>query len=373
MHTSSHISHRLVLSFPTSLPSSSSLASFSTHNQPKHLLAGFLGNEDKRVLPLICSAFSKPHPRDCAPLLHKIVGHDTRQNDASASTQNIKEHVEKVKSMLSSMEDGDISISAYDTAWVAVVEDVNGTGSPQFPSSLEWIANNQLEDGSWGYKDLFSAHDRLISTLACVVALKSWNIHAEKCFKGMKFFKKNLHKIEDENKEHILVGFDVAFPSLLKIARSLNLEVPDDNTLVLREIHARKNLKFSKIPWDILHNVATSLLYSLEGMAGLDWEKLLKLQSEDGSFLFSPASTAYALKQTNDQDCMSYLSRIVQKFNGGVPHVYPVDLFERMWVVDRLQRLGLSRYLEPEIKECICYVSRYDFSFTAARHRLPPT
>ncbi|XP_004292569.1 PREDICTED: ent-copalyl diphosphate synthase, chloroplastic-like [Fragaria vesca subsp. vesca] len=357
---SSHTTHHLVLSFQTSLPSSSS----SSGSIP----SGFSGDEDRRVLPLRSSAVSKPHTRYDAPVLHKIVRDDTQQNEetpltkddsaVSASTQIIKKHVETVKSMLSSMEDGSISISAYDTAWIALVEDVNGSASPQFPSSLEWIANNQLEDGSWGYKDLFSAHDRLISTLACVVALKLWNLHADKCHKGMKFFKENLHKLEDENSEHIIVGFEVTFPSLLEIARRLNLDLPDD-TPVLHDIHARRDLKLSKIPRDILHNVATSLLHSLEGMAGLDWEKLLKLQSEDGSILFSPASTAYALQQTKDRNCMSYLSRLVHKFNGGAPNVYPVDLFERLWAVDRLQRLGLSRYLEPEIKECMNYVSRY--------------
>nr|XP_011458608.1 PREDICTED: ent-copalyl diphosphate synthase, chloroplastic-like [Fragaria vesca subsp. vesca] len=356
---SSASTDHLVLCFRTSLPSPSS-SSFFTHNQPRHLPAGFLRNEDKRVLPLICSAISKPHTRYYAPSpsLHKIVGDDPPQKEETPLTKIIKEHVETVKSMLSSMEDGEINISAYDTAWVALVEDVNGTGSPQFPSSLEWIANNQLEDGSWGYKDLFSAHDRLISTLACVVALKSWNLHAEKCFKGMKFFKENLNKLADENSEHMTIGFELTFPSLLEIARSLNLEVPDD-TPVLREIYARRSQKLSKIPKDVLHNVATVMLYSLEGMAGLDWEKLLKLQCGDGSFLFSPASTAYALQQTKDRNCMSYLSRLIHKFNGGVPNVYPVDLFERLWAVDRLQRLGLSRYLEPEIKECMNYASRY--------------
>jgi hypothetical protein len=36
-----------------------------------------------------------------------------------------------------------------------------------------------------------------------------------------------------------------------------------------------------------------------------------------------------------------------------------VDLFEHMWVVDRLERLGISRYFQQEIKECVNYVSRY--------------
>lgn len=101
----------------------------------------------------------------------------------SISTEIIK-RIQSIKSMLDSMEDGEISISAYDTAWVALVEDVNGSGNPQFPSSLQWIANNQLPDGSWGDADIFTAHDRILNTLACVIALKTWNIHPDKCEKG---------------------------------------------------------------------------------------------------------------------------------------------------------------------------------------------
>lgn len=66
-----------------------------------------------------------------------------------------------------------------------------------------------------------------------------------------------------------------------------------------------------------MHNVPTTLLHSLEGMPNLEWEKLLKLQSSDGSFLFSPSSTAYALAQTKDSNCLKYLTNAVQKFNGG--------------------------------------------------------
>ncbi|PON84203.1 Ent-copalyl diphosphate synthase [Trema orientale] len=260
--------------------------------------------------------------------------------------------------MLGSMDEGEISISAYDTAWVALVEDVHGSGFPQFPSSLHWIANNQLPDGSWGDVEIFSAHDRLINTLACVVALKSWNLYPEKCEKGMIFFKANISMLEKENPEHMPIGFEVAFPSLLEIARKINLEVPEDSP-VLQEIYARREIKLTRIPRDIMHTVPTTLLHSLEGMAGLEWEKLLKLQSRDGSFLFSPSSTAFALMETKDQNCLKYLTKAVQRFNGGVPNVYPVDLFEHLWVADRLQRLGISRFFEPEIGECIDYVYRY--------------
>ncbi|KAH7864663.1 hypothetical protein Vadar_032337 [Vaccinium darrowii] len=253
--------------------------------------------------------------------------------------------------------DGEISISAYDTAWVALVEDIGGSGAPQFPSSLQWIANNQHQDGSWGFSSIFEAHDRIINTLACVIALKSWNIHPDKSEKGLSFIKENLNKLEDEDAEHMPIGFEVAFPSLIEAARKLDIQVP--HSPVLQQIYERRNLKLSRIPRDIMHIVPTTLLHSLEGMHGLQWAKLLKLQCQDGSFLFSPSSTAFALMETKDDNCLRYLTTAVEKFNGGVPNVYPVDLFEHMWAVDRLERLGISRYFQSEIKECVDYVHRY--------------
>ncbi|XP_054780433.1 ent-copalyl diphosphate synthase, chloroplastic-like [Prosopis cineraria] len=262
--------------------------------------------------------------------------------------------------MLSSMEDGEISISAYGTAWVALVKADDGSDSPQFPSALEWIANNQLPDGSWGDALLFSAHDRILNTLACVIALTSWNLHPNKCQKGMKFFNENLSKLEDENAEHVLIGFEVAFPSLLDLARSLNIEVPNDSdSPYLKRIFEMRDLKLKKIPRDMMHKVPTTLLHSLEGMPNLEWNELLKLQSQDGSFLFSPSSTAYGLMHTRSEASLKYLDRITKRFNGGVPNVYPVDLFEHIWAVDRLQRLGISRYFQQEIKDVITYIYRH--------------
>lgn len=66
-----------------------------------------------------------------------------------------------------------------------------------------------------------------------------------------------------------------------------------------------------------MHELPTTLLHSLEGMPNLNWERLLKLQYDDGSFLFSPSSTAYAFIQTNDEKCLSYLKEIVNRFHGG--------------------------------------------------------
>nr|QWD59161.1 ent-copalyl diphosphate synthase [Aconitum carmichaelii] len=273
--------------------------------------------------------------------------------------------IEDIKAMLSSMEDGEISISAYDTAWVALVENIYGFGGPQFPTSVEWIVNNQLDDGSWGDEPIFSAHDRILNTLGCVIALKTWKIHPEKYEKGLCYIRQNMNKLEDESIEHMPIGFEMVFPSLIEMALKLGLDIPYDSAAVLA-IYAQKDIKLTKIPIEAAHKVPTTVLHSLEGMEGLDWEKLIKLQNSDGSFLFSPASTAFALMNTKDEKCFQYLNKQVEKFNGGVPNVYPVDLFERLWTVDRLQRLGVSRYFESEIKDCIDYVAKYWTKFGIA-------
>uniref|UniRef100_A0A161Y3E2 ent-kaurene synthase n=1 Tax=Daucus carota subsp. sativus TaxID=79200 RepID=A0A161Y3E2_DAUCS len=280
------------------------------------------------------------------------------ENTKLHSSIKIIKCINSIREMFRSMDDGAISLSAYDTAWVALVEDMNEPGVPQFPASLQWIVSNQLPDGSWGDDKLFLAHDRILNTLACVIALKSWNVHPEKMERGLLFINENISKLEDEEMEHMPIGFEVAFPSLVEIAETLNIQIPKDLP-ILQEIYAQRDLKLSRIPKDIMHKVPTTLLHSLEGMAEMEWEKLLKLQCEDGSFLFSPSSTAFALMQTKDENCLNYLSRIVRKFDGGVPNVYPVDMFEHIWVVDRLERLGISRYFKSEIKECMDYIHRY--------------
>ncbi|KAF8653075.1 hypothetical protein HU200_062516 [Digitaria exilis] len=267
--------------------------------------------------------------------------------------------IDAIRGALRSMRDGDISVSPYDTAWVALVKRVDGGGDgPQFPPCIDWIARNQLPDGSWGDDAFFLVQDRIINTLACIVALKSWNVHSDKFKKGLLFIHENMWRLPEEDENWMLAGFETIFPMLLEMAKDLGLEMPCDEP-ALQEIYAKRDLKLAKIPKDVLHSVPTALLLSLEGMPGLDWNKLFKLQSPDGSFMSSAAPTAYALMQTGDKKCLKFLDNIVNKFNGGVPFVYPVELYERLWVVDRLERLGISSYFRSEIDGCLDYAYRH--------------
>ncbi|KAM3298386.1 hypothetical protein ACQJBY_040046 [Aegilops geniculata] len=266
--------------------------------------------------------------------------------------------VDQVRMMLGSMSDGEINASAYDTAWVALVPSLDDGDSPQFPTTLRWILDNQLPDGSWGDSALFSAYDRVTNTLACVVALTKWSIGPDKCRRGLSFLEENMWRLAEEDLELMPIGFEIAFPSLMEVAKSLGIGFPYDHH-ALQRIYANREVKLKRIPMEMMHRIPTSILHSLEGMPGVDWQKILRLQSSDGSFLYSPSATACALMQTGDAKCFAYIDRIVKKFNGGVPNVYPVDLFERIWAVDRLERLGISRYFKQEIKQCLDYVHRH--------------
>ncbi|GKB45624.1 Ent-copalyl diphosphate synthase, chloroplastic-like protein, partial [Tanacetum coccineum] len=136
-----------------------------------------------------------------------------------APKNDINEYIKVIKSAFDSMEDGVISPSAYDTAWVALIEDGNGPGGgPRFPSSLQWVVNHQLRDGSWGDPLMFSACDRIINTLACVIALSFWNMHPDKCKKGLEFVDKYVNKLKEEKDEHMTIGFEIIFPVLIELA-----------------------------------------------------------------------------------------------------------------------------------------------------------
>lgn len=89
--------------------------------------------------------------------------------------KRVEKLILEIKDKFNSMEDGEISPSSYDTAWVARVPAIDGSQQPHFPQTLKWITDNQLSDGSWGEDSIFLASDRILNTLACVISLTIWN------------------------------------------------------------------------------------------------------------------------------------------------------------------------------------------------------
>jgi hypothetical protein len=58
----------------------------------------------------------------------------------------------------------------YDTAWLASLPTQSDRRSSRFPTTLRWLADNQLADGSWGSSVRYE-HDRILCTLASLAPL----------------------------------------------------------------------------------------------------------------------------------------------------------------------------------------------------------
>uniref|UniRef100_A0A0D9VHD3 ent-copalyl diphosphate synthase n=1 Tax=Leersia perrieri TaxID=77586 RepID=A0A0D9VHD3_9ORYZ len=278
---------------------------------------------------------------------------DDTQNDLPYMIESIKSSLRAARNSL-----GETTVSAYDTAWIALVRSLDGSDAPQFPVAIDWIARNQLPDGSWGDADMFIVQDRLINTLGCVVALATWGVHPDQCRRGLAYIQENLWRLGEDDEEWMMVGFEVTFPVLLEKAKSLGLDINYDDP-ALQDIYEKRNLKLAKIPREALHARPTTLLHSLEGMEDLDWERLLQFKCPAGSLHSSPAASAYALSATGDKELLEYLETALNNFDGGAPCTYPVDNFDRLWSVDRLRRLGISRYFTSEIEEYLEYAYRH--------------
>jgi UDP-N-acetylmuramyl pentapeptide synthase len=60
--------------------------------------------------------------------------------------------------------------------------------APRFPQYVEWIMQNQHDNGSWGLGHFhlpWLGKDAISSTLACILALKTWDIGDEHIRKGI--------------------------------------------------------------------------------------------------------------------------------------------------------------------------------------------
>ncbi|KAG6557321.1 hypothetical protein Mapa_001249 [Marchantia paleacea] len=329
-----------------------------------------LANNVGVVYPSNDSASRVPKSRDYAhriqsfaSKLKKLETVDSGLSSNSSITMlnntQIQSWIEKIRGIFRSIfERSVVSDSPYDTAWVSLIPAVDGSQGPQFPNTLEWIVRNQLEDGSWGDADFFSVQNNVLCTLMCIIALKTWNTGLDSVEKGAKFLRKSMALLEEETHEK-LCGFELVIPLIMDDAKKLDLDIPY-NLPVIDQLRSGREKKLQKIPLHLMYTNPTSILYSLEGLRDVvDWEQISKLQQEDGSFMSSPAATACAYLHTGNERCIHFLTSVPKLCDGAAPPQYPTDLLERLWVVDRLERLGIARHFESEIKASLDYVYKH--------------
>lgn len=256
---------------------------------------------------------------------------------AEGSKERISDMFNKVK----------LSLSSYDTAWVAMVPSPCSPQSPLFPRSVSWLMNNQLCDGSWGLPDHHPLliKDALLSTLACVLALKQWGVGERQINKGLEYIASNSASLIDD-RQHTPIGFNILLSGMIEQADCLNLNLPlrpadVDSVSYKRNLEVKRGL--SGISGRYLSYVA-------EGMgSSADWEMIMKYQRKNGSLFNSPSTTAAALTHLQNASCLHYLESVLEKFGDAVPTIYPLEIYARLCMIENLERLGIDRYFRKEV------------------------
>ncbi|KVH97317.1 Terpene synthase, metal-binding domain-containing protein, partial [Cynara cardunculus var. scolymus] len=196
------------------------------------------------------------------PLVFRISSSHAAQ--AKPNVQTLDMTKERIKKLLSNVE---LSVSSYDTAWVAMVPSPNSPNSPCFPQCLNWVMDNQLKDAT------------------------------------------------DENQPSP-IGFDISFPHMLEYAKELNISLPLNQTDLSVMIHQRE-LELRRC---CSRQKEAYLAYISEGLGNYhDWNMVKTYQMKNGSLFNSPSATAAALIHHQNAGCLDYLTSLVNKFGNADP------------------------------------------------------
>ncbi|KAL5211774.1 hypothetical protein ABZP36_022621 [Zizania latifolia] len=313
----------------------------STGEPPHGIIAGRIG------LPLL--ATSATAASAAAGVEKKL---ETLGNAARLQGTHRKELEASIRKQLQGVE---LSPSPYDTAWVAMVPLRGSSQTPCFPQCVDWILQNQQDDGSWSIDGLSSAaanKDALSSTLACVLALQRWNVGKEHIRRGLNFIGRNFSVAMDEQID-APVGFGTTFSAMLSLANGSGLELPVRQTDVDRLTHLRE-MEMEREAGNHSRGRKAYMAYVSEGFGNmLEWDEIMQFQRKNGSLFNCPSSTAAALVNNHDDKALRYLHLLVSEFDGVVPTLYPLNMYCQLSMVDALEKMGISQYFVSEIKSIL--------------------
>ena len=218
--------------------------------------------------------------------------------------------------------------TVYDTAWMArIPAKCNGT-IPAFPKALNWVRRNQHSDGSWG-GEIEYVHDRIISTLAAILALNKWQDERtnETITRGIEYIWRKVGRLKNE---YETIGFEVIAPTLLVKCRTLGFHLPYP---AFERYKRMRKEKLAKIPPGMYYSKNTSLAFSLEFMGDNLNGRVSKFPLEsNGSVAMSPSATAYLLtKDSGNTAARRYIDQMAQVYGDKAPQVFSFDIFETAW------------------------------------------
>jgi len=261
--------------------------------------------------------------------------------------------MDNYQKLLKKIGTGYVSSTAYDTAWTARLIEYDPVMSNH---ALEWLCENQLPDGSWGVKQPYYYHDRVICTLAAMIALNFRGrrtrdkTQIEKGLLALDQITNNATRELGPEAYPATVGFEVIVPTLVNQAEQLGI-IKQQGDRILGKLGRLRKAKMEKLAGIKISRI-TTIAHSAE-MAGTDNLDLLdanNLQEENGSVSNNPAATAYFAMyvKPGDEKALKYLQKVATD-DGGIPSFAPFDIFERVWVLWNL--LLTEEIKNPQIKD----------------------
>ncbi|KAJ4849671.1 hypothetical protein Tsubulata_019869 [Turnera subulata] len=267
-----------------------------------------------------------------------------------------------------------IAPSPYDTAWLALLRDPVKPSDPMFKNCLTWVLNSQKEEGFWGEYDGHGmpSAECLLATVACMIALKKWNVGEELVHKGLAFIQANAEQLlGDVYRSSCPRWFAIVFPGMIELARinDLHIAFPDRVKTVIMEIFCSRQEILKRYNSNVLIVERTSwrsiiirhcyrilkhcLLYNVNP------EVITQHLDKDGSLFQSPSATASAFMATRNKACLEYLKSLVQASPTGAQPAYPVDEeLTKLCMVNHIQRMGLAEHFTQEIEGVLEQVYR---------------
>jgi halimadienyl-diphosphate synthase len=263
---------------------------------------------------------------------------------------------DNIEKLIDEIGPGHMASTAYDTAWAARLGEIDWELSSK---SLAWLAENQLPDGSWGALAPMYYHDRVLCTLAAMIALS---------YRG----RRGHDKVQIENGRLALerivggatlglqadpngatVGFEMIAPTLAAEAEKLGL-IKNQGNRILGRLSKQRAKKLSYLQGTMLSRHVT-MAFSAE-MAGIDGQHMLdieNLQETNGSVGLSPSATSYfaTYVKKGDESSLKYLHKTANS-DGGQPNVSPFDVFEIAWSllnISLIPGIKVTEKLKPHI------------------------
>ena len=248
---------------------------------------------------------------------------------------------EEIQKLLKEIGPGKMSSTAYDTAWVARLGEIDWELSS---GALNWLCEHQLFDGSWGAEQPFYYHDRVVCTLSAMVALTYRGRRAkdrtqiEKGLQALECITSGATKGLAADPNGATIGFEMITPTLVAEAERLGI-IKQQGERILGRMARLRSSKMAKLEGRKINRMVTPAFSS--EMAGTDGQTILdieNLQEANGSIAHSPSATAYFasyIKPGNTR-ALAYLHEWVAQ-DGGIPDDDPFDVFEPAWVLWNLQ------------------------------------